>query len=519
MNSLRARLFVALSLALLAALGGGGVLLYELSARALRAELDARLDASLLPAIESANASEEERAAAGKGEAPAGARPSPASEAEKDETPGSLADVLEQRLAEKFADARSGVGFVAFARDGSLVARSASLRGVAPEPPPPFDGERLHFDVLLSNGHRRRAVAVRMTAIGSEATPIGLEALAQPPATFVLLMSSSEMYRTLARLRSLLLIAGAVTWLAAAVFGQLALRRGLAPFANFAARVAEADPDAAGTRVGEGALPSELAPVARKLDALITRLREAVARERRFNSAVAHELRTPVAELRATTEVALGGDEDAAALRAALVDVEGSVRHLESIVQALLSLRTGDHLREPPLREEIALADFVAAAVARVAPAAAARGIALATDVAGDATVTSDAGRLRSIVDNLLSNAVEYAPAATTVAVAASARDGRFDLTVRNARPEGLGSADVERFFEPFWSKAPRASDGGAGHVGLGLFLARAFAAALGGEVYARLVDDGAGGSAIEIGLTASSASAAAAVSAAPPSA
>src|SRR5262249_5974113 len=155
-------------------------------------------------------------------------------------------------------------------------------------------------------------------------------------------------------------------------------------FSRFAAQVAEADPDAAGTRVGAGALPAELAPLAAKLDALITRLRAAVARERRFNSAVAHELRTPVAELRATTEVALGGEDDAASLRAALADVEGSVRHLEAIVQALLSLRAGRHLGEEPRLEGIALADFVAAAVARAAAAAAARGIEIATTVSGD---------------------------------------------------------------------------------------------------------------------------------------
>ena len=511
MNSLRARLFVALSLALLVALGAGGVLIYELAGSALHAELDARLDASLLSAIESAN----EAAARA---APAAAPGSDRELEGKDETPGSIADVLEQRITAAFADVHSGVGFAAFARDGTAVARSASLAGFDVAPPPPFEGERLHYDVVLQNGHRRRALAVHMTSVGSEATPLGLDALASAPETFVLLASSSEMTGRMAKLRSLLLFAGAATWILAAGFLQLALKRGLAPFAHFAARAAAADPET-GTPVGAGALPAELAPVAHKLDLLITRLRAAIARERRFNSAVAHELRTPVAELRATTEVALGGEEDAAGLRAALVDVEGSVRHLESIVQALLSLRSGRHLGEEPRLETFALEDFVAAAVARVAPAAAARGIALATDVAGDATVTSDTGRLRSVVDNLLSNAVEYAPASTTVSVAASAGAGRLEVTVRNARPEGLAAADVERFFEPFWSKTPRTSDGGAGHVGLGLFLARAFAAALGGEVHARLVDDGNGGRAVEVGLTASSTGAAAAVSAAPPSA
>jgi signal transduction histidine kinase len=96
-------------------------------------------------------------------------------------------------------------------------------------------------------------------------------------------------------------VAGAATWLAASVFVQVALARGLAPFSRFAARVADADPDAGHTRFDARQLPSELAPIAGKLDALIARLRAAVARERRFNSAVAHVMRTPGAELRATT--------------------------------------------------------------------------------------------------------------------------------------------------------------------------------------------------------------------------
>jgi signal transduction histidine kinase len=460
-NSLRMRLFAALSLALLVALGAGGVLLYGLVARGLRDEIDERLDANLLPALEAIGES-------------ADGRPD-------DEEAESLVPEFERRLESEFADARSDLFFEAFAGDGAVVSRSPSLREQSLARPDPFDGERRHYDLELPGGGGARALAVHA---GER--------------TVVLAAQTATMEQRLATLRTLLLAVGAATWLSAAIVGRFALERGLAPFSRFVGRVERVDPDGEGERFHAASLPAELAPIAGKLEQLLARLRAALARERRFNAAVAHELRTPVAELRAVVDVALAGERDAPSLESALNDVDGATRHLDALVRALLSLRRGDPAASSPsagAAAPIGVREQVEAAVARAAARphrsetsndGAPKIVASCT--LGDEATAGDASRMRAILDNLLANALEYAPAGTTVTVGATAAAARFEVAVRNRRPDGLTGPDLERFFEPFWSKAPHG--GATPHSGLGLFVARSFAEASGWRLAARLDGD-----------------------------
>jgi two-component system sensor histidine kinase QseC len=455
MTSLRARLILALSLSLLVALGAGGAVLYGLVRRGLQDEVDARLDASLLPALESIA-----ETAAGRPD---------------DEEAGSFAPDFERRLESEFADARSGTCFAAFGADGAVIAKSPALGEASLAPPEDFTDESVHYDLVLPDGEPGRALAVH--AAGH---------------TVVVASNAASMRRRLATLRTLLLAVGAATWLSAVVVGRFALARGLAPFSRFVAKVERVDADGAGERFDAASLPAELAPIAGKLEQLLARTRAALARERRFNAAVAHELRTPVAELRAVVDVALAGERDAASLELALQDVDGATRHLDALVRALLSLRKGAVVAKDAngetaapirLREQFELA-VKRATAARAAPP-------IDATFALDDAVTSagDASRLRAILDNLLANAAEYAPAATRVTVDAAVEGARFHLRVRNRSPAGLASADVERFFEPFWSKAPHG--GATPHAGLGLFVARAFAESSGWRLEARLVGEG----------------------------
>src|SRR5262249_19846378 len=156
-------------------------------------EVDERLDANLLPALEAIAEIAEGRP--------------------DDEAPGGFAPDFESRLESEFADARSGICFEALAADGSVVAPAPSLREPTRAPPPPFEGERTRYDLELPGGGRGRALAVRAD-----------------DRTVLLATETATMERRLASLRNLLLAVGAATWLSALLVGAVALKRGLAPF-------------------------------------------------------------------------------------------------------------------------------------------------------------------------------------------------------------------------------------------------------------------------------------------------
>jgi two-component system sensor histidine kinase QseC len=102
--------------------------------------------------------------------------------------------------------------------------------------------------------------------------------------------------------------------------------------------------------------------------------------------------------------------------------------------------------------------------------------------VSATAHTETDLELLRSILTNLVDNAVEYAPRGGAIEIEAGAPNGRFTLRVVNA-VEHLEERDLPRLFERFWRKdAARTADG---HTGLGLALARTYARALGCELTA----------------------------------
>jgi signal transduction histidine kinase len=105
------------------------------------------------------------------------------------------------------------------------------------------------------------------------------------------------------------------------------------------------------------------------------------------------------------------------------------------------------------------------------------RHVSLKLHLAGETNALSDPALLRSILMNLIDNALEYSPAGEAVTVEVGSGDGRIEIRVINAVHD-VSEQDLPRLFERFWRKdAARSSDG---HTGLGLSLARVFAKALG---------------------------------------
>jgi len=276
------------------------------------------------------------------------------------------------------------------------------------------------------------------------------------------------------------LLLAAVWWVV-----PLVLRRGLAPLDRLGAEVARIDSHSLNARLPVDALPAELRPVGDRLNELLTRLAASFERERRFSADLAHELRTPLAELRSQAECALkwpesrepGLDQDTLAI----------ATQMEALVTHMLALARSERGEISIETSDVEAATFVASVWKIHAPRAAERGV-RTTFALHPANVRADPALLRSILHNLLENAAEYTPQNGELRVTGEVVDSGYRIRIAN--PAGdLSSDDVRKLFDRFWRKEAARSDGK--HAGLGLSVSRAFATAMGWQLAAALDPDG----------------------------
>ena len=239
-------------------------------------------------------------------------------------------------------------------------------------------------------------------------------------------------------------------------FGVFLSRRFARPLRELGAAAAAVRPGEHPTmpRRGTG---DELDSLADQLDRAFTSLAESLDRQTRFTSNAAHELRNPLAVVRNAAEVALRHDRTGEEYRRFLDDVRATALRMGRIVEALLQLA---RLDGEAARERFDVVDL--SAVARAAVAATAPGALVRNG--SDASVRGQAGLLRVLVDNLLSNAREHSggrPSDIEVDVAA-AGGGRVALSVRDRGP-GVPDAEKPRLFERFFRGSAAHHHAGAG--------------------------------------------------------
>jgi two-component system sensor histidine kinase QseC len=222
--------------------------------------------------------------------------------------------------------------------------------------------------------------------------------------------------------------------------------------------------------------PAEIAPVVQELNRLLDRVGHLMELERRFTADAAHELRTPIAAIRAQAQVALNEGDDAArghALRATLAGCDRAARLVDQLLT--LSRLEADEARH---RETVDLAALLRAVVAEIAPRALAKAQVLEVDGAPALTVSSDAVLLSVLVRNLVDNAVRYSPAGARVQVRLGRSEGRVWLRVDDSGP-GLADESLKRLGERFF----RGGTGSESGSGLGWSIVRRIAQVLGCEV------------------------------------
>jgi signal transduction histidine kinase len=362
--------------------------------------------------------------------------------------------------------------------DGSVIARSPSLHG-ADLPAPPTTASELAFeDIALADGRRGRAVSLQFIAREETAD-------SPPPLRLVLAEGNEEIDEALAGLQrvfaivglaAIVAIAGATTWAAA---------RGLSPLVRLAREIERIDDRQLATRLSLDGQPAELAAPIGKLNELLGRLEASFARERELTADVSHELRTPLAGLRTLLEVTALGERTTAEYRQAVADALDVVKQLGAMVENLMTLSQLEQGEVEIARADIALRELVAECWRPCVEVAARRGVTFTNAIPTDARLSSDPGKLRIVVGNLLANAAEYTERGGWITV----RPGGGVLVVADSGP-AIPHELLGRIFDRFW-RGDRARSGNGAHCGIGLALSRSLCERLALSLTAATTSDG----------------------------
>ena len=364
--------------------------------------------------------------------------------------------------------------------NGGLMLRSPSLRGEGraidrfDRFAPPAEGGPVILGDRLADGRRARFFVQRIVPKDDE------DGLFRE--TYLIVASPTRaMDRELAVLATVLSVAGGMAVLLMIPLIRLGTDKGLRPLDELSDDISSIRSEELHRRLPSHKLPAELRSVALSLNEWLERLEESFERERRFSSHAAHELRTPLAEIRSIAELGARWPEEANPQNCAeIVAVTGE---LEELLDKLALLARADAGQQPVVRETIDPAALTASVLARFEKKSRERGIKFQSDISEEPVFT-DRHLWNAIMQNLVGNAVIHAPVGSVVKL----RIFPKHISISNPAPD-LSPGDLPHLFERFWRKDESRS--GYGHSGLGMAITKTSASLLGAGCSASLTESG----------------------------
>ena len=281
-------------------------------------------------------------------------------------------------------------------------------------------------------------------------------------------LAAAVALRTVWPLAAMLPLLGLLIW--------FTVGRGLSPLERLAREVRHRSP-AALEPIPENGLPNEVRPLVGSLNDLLRRLGQAIEAQRALVADAAHELRSPLTALRLQAQIAERAADDSER-REALGSLGRGVERASHLVQQLLTLAREEGQQPDATRTEVRLDEIAREVVAMHAPLAQYRGLDLGLERAEPLTVAGNLQGLRTLLSNLVDNALRYTPSPGSVDVGVW-RDGEDGvLQVRDTGP-GVPAAERARVFDRFYRRA-ESEPGGSG---LGLAIARRVVEHHGGSI------------------------------------
>ena len=263
---------------------------------------------------------------------------------------------------------------------------------------------------------------------------------------------------------------------ASALIAIVVTRRGLRPLRKMTESLSRIGPDQLKERIGSTGWPHELQPLAIAFDQMLKRLDDSFTRLSQFSADLAHELRTPIANMLGEAQVALTRDRTATEYRETIESAVAECERLSRIVDNLLFVARVDAAREPIARKQF----DARAAVEKIAEfyQTAADDHHVAIMCSGNGQIYADPDLFERAVGNLLDNALRFTAEHGSILVAVSKHDSDFEVTVHD-NGAGISPEHLPHVFDRFYrAESSRSSDG----AGLGLALVKSIVELHGGS-------------------------------------
>lgn len=230
---------------------------------------------------------------------------------------------------------------------------------------------------------------------------------------------------------------------------------------------------------------TDFADLMTTLNAMIARLETSFGALRRFTADASHELKTPLAVLRADVERSMMESAHPTERLVALEEALQEVRRMTDLVESLLTLARADEGRFDIHREPLDLLPLVQEVYETALILGEAQGITVNLPFTADVVVMADRTRLRQLFLNIVTNAIKYTPAGGKVEIGLGRHSDNVTFAVRDTGI-GIAAADVPHLFERFWrADRVRSRMSERGGFGLGLAISQWIAQAHGGTLTA----------------------------------
>jgi two-component system heavy metal sensor histidine kinase CusS len=288
-----------------------------------------------------------------------------------------------------------------------------------------------------------------------------------------------EFTQNFGELLAAVLIGGIV---GSAAIAFLAAKRALRPLEEMASATERVQASQLHQRLGRVRWPSELTALAAGFDQMLARLEESFDRLSRFSADLAHELRTPIQNLRAEAEVALTRTRTAAEYREVIELSVEEYQRLSSMIDSMFFLARADNAETRLNRVKFKIAPEIDKILDFYDAAAREREIDLTRT--GDGELNADPMLFRRAVNNLVSNALQHSPSAGQIEVLVVTGDNQPVQIAVQDNGCGIGPEHLSRIFDRFY-RVDAARSSSSTSTGLGLAIVKSIMELHGGSVLA----------------------------------